>query len=99
MSRVSVTAMLVASLAGAPRAAAACATCISSGFGDRSFAWAYIGLILMPFAVGVPIVVTLAWYAGWRPQHVIDRIAAWTVRRWSRPARAELSPRTHTETP
>ena len=98
MSRC-VAAIVAAAVTGAPRAASACATCISSGFGDRSFTWAYIGLILLPFAVGVPIVVTLAWYAGWRPQHVIDRITAWTARRWARPARAELSPRTHTETP
>jgi hypothetical protein len=85
-----VAAMVMAAVTGAPRVGFACATCISSGYGDRSFTWAYVGL---------PIVVTLAWYAGWRPQHVIDRIAAWTARRSPRPARAELSPRTHTETP
>jgi hypothetical protein len=94
-----VAAIVMAAAAAAPRVVSACATCISSGYGDRSFTWAYIGLILMPFAVGIPIVVTLAWYAGWRPQHVIDRIAAWTARRGPRPARAEISPRTHTETP
>ena len=94
-----VLAMMSAGVAGAPRMVAACSTCISSGFGDRSFTWAYVGLILMPFAVGVPIVVTLAWYAGWRPRQLVDRFAAWTARRWPRPARAELSPRTHTETP
>jgi hypothetical protein len=94
-----VAGVIVAAIAAAPHVAAACATCISSGYGDRSFTWAYVGLILMPFVVGVPIVVTLAWYAGWRPQHVVDRIVAWTARRGPRPARAELSPRTHTETP
>jgi hypothetical protein len=94
-----VAAMVMAAVTGAPRVGFACATCISSGYGDRSFTWAYVGLILMPFVVGLPIVVTLAWYAGWRPQHVIDRIVAWTARRSPRPARAELSPRTHTETP
>jgi len=99
MRGAAVVAMVAAVVAGAPRVVAACSTCISSGFGDRSFTWAYVGLILMPFAVGVPIVVTLAWYAGWRPRHLVDRLAAWTARRWPRPARAELSPRTHTETP
>ena len=90
---------LSVAVAAAPRAALACATCISTGFGDRTYTWAYLGLLLMPFLVAVAIVSTLAWYAGWRPQHVIDRISAWTARRWQRPARAELSPRTHTETP
>jgi hypothetical protein len=91
--------VLGAAALAAPRMAAACPNCISSGFGDRSYSLAYIGLILMPFLVAVAIVVTLAWYAGWRPQHVVDRIVAWTARRGPRPARAELSPRTHTETP
>ena len=75
-----------------PRTAAACATCISSGFGDRAYTWPYIGLILMPFVIAVGIVGTLAWYAGWRPREILARIAAWIPRR-------ELSPRTHTETP
>ena len=90
--RYAVAAMIGAAVAGVPRLAAACPTCISSGFGDRTYTWAYLGLLLMPFVVAVAIVVTLAWYAGWRPQHVTDRISAWTFRR-------KLSPRTHTETP
>lgn len=36
----------------APRAAWACATCVSSAYGDRTFNWAFVGLILMPFVVG-----------------------------------------------
>ena len=99
MSRGAVVGILVAAVAGAPRGAAACATCVSSGFGDRTYNLAYLGLLLMPFVVAAAIVATLAWYAGWRPRHVADRISAWTARRWERPARAELSPRTHTETP
>ena len=36
----------------APRLAAACATCVSSAYGDRGFNWAYLLLILvMPFVV------------------------------------------------
>ena len=92
MSAVALAALLGAAVLGAPRAAFACATCISSGFGDRSYTWAYFGLLLMPFVVAVAIVVTLVWYAGWRPRHVMDRVSAWTARR-------ALSPRTHTETP
>ena len=39
----------------APRAAWACATCVASAYGDRTFNWAFLGLILMPFVVGVGI--------------------------------------------
>jgi hypothetical protein len=84
--------MLGAALAGLPRLAAACPTCISTGFGDRTYTWAYLGLLLMPFVVAVAIAATLAWYAGWRLKHLTDRIPAWISRR-------QLSPRTHTETP
>jgi hypothetical protein len=46
-------AFLVVALA--PRAAWACATCAFSAYGDRTFNWAFIGLILTPFAVGAGI--------------------------------------------
>ena len=39
----------------APRAAWACATCVASAYGDRTFNWAFLGLILMPFVVGFAI--------------------------------------------
>jgi len=39
----------------APRAAWACATCVASAYGDRTFNWAFLGLILMPFVVGFGI--------------------------------------------
>ena len=38
-----------------PGVAAACATCAFSAYGDRTFNWAFLGLILMPFVVGVGI--------------------------------------------
>jgi hypothetical protein len=38
-----------------PSAAAACASCAASAYGDRTFNWAFIGLILMPFVVGIGI--------------------------------------------
>jgi hypothetical protein len=98
MSRGAV-ATISAVAASLPQTAAACATCISSGFGDRAYTWPYIGLILMPFLVAIGIVGTLAWYAGWRPREVAARISAWAARRWPRPERPDLSPRTNTETP
>ena len=35
----------------APRSAAACASCISSAFGDQTYNWAYLGLMLTPLVV------------------------------------------------
>ena len=97
--RLTVVATTAAAVAGMPRLVAACPTCISTGFGDRTYTWAYLGLLLMPFVVAVAITATLAWYAGWRLAHLTDRLSAWRSRRWPRPARADLSTRTHTETP
>jgi hypothetical protein len=56
-------AFLVAALA--PRAAWACATCAFSAYGDRTFNWAFIGLILMPFVVGAGVagVFAVRYYA------------------------------------
>src|SRR5262249_23067561 len=34
-----------------PRSALACATCIASPFGDQSYTWPYLGLILLPFGL------------------------------------------------
>jgi len=39
-----------------PCSAWACATCISSPFGDQSYTWPYIGLILLPFGLIVAII-------------------------------------------
>ena len=38
-----------------PGTAWACATCVASAYGDRTFNWAFLGLILMPFVVGLGI--------------------------------------------
>jgi hypothetical protein len=35
----------------APRAVLACASCISTPFGDQSYTWPYLGLILLPFGL------------------------------------------------
>ena len=42
----------------------ACAGCIASAYGDRSYNVAYIGLILTPFAVAtaVGIVIARSWW-------------------------------------
>jgi hypothetical protein len=36
---------------GSPLEALACATCVSSAFGDRTFNWAFLGLMAAPFVV------------------------------------------------
>ena len=53
----------------APRAASACATCVASAYGDRTFNWAFLGLILMPFVVGLGIAGVFAarYYAAHPP--------------------------------
>lgn len=38
-----------------PAAAEACASCIASAYGDRTYNWPYVFLILLPFAVGAVI--------------------------------------------
>ena len=44
-----------------PLPAAACTWCVSSAFGDRTFNWPYLGLILAPFVVVGVIGGVLAW--------------------------------------
>jgi hypothetical protein len=55
-------------LAGAlaPGIAAACATCVSSAYGDRTFNWAYGGLLIAPFVVALVVGGVLTWNAGYR---------------------------------
>ncbi|HXG04873.1 MAG TPA: hypothetical protein VNO23_15850 [Candidatus Binatia bacterium] len=46
----------VAALVAAwPGLAWACPTCISAAYGDRTFNWAYLGLLLAPLGVAVII--------------------------------------------
>jgi glutathione S-transferase len=52
----------------------------------------------MPFVIAAAIVAVLVWHAGWRRQDLVERLSAWSARLRQRPARAALSPRTHTET-
>jgi hypothetical protein len=55
-----------------PTAAEACASCISSPFGDQTYNWPYLVLILVPFAAaavigGVMMRVTGARFSDLRP--------------------------------
>ena len=90
-------AVLVVALA-LPDRAAACAVCLGNAFGDRSYTWPYLGLILMPFIVAAGILGALAWQFGWRPRDAVARVAAALHTEGATPTPAEPSPRTHTET-
>jgi hypothetical protein len=61
-----VTAASALTVALLPGVAAACATCVSSAYGDRTFNWAYGGLLLAPFVVAVVVAAVLSWNAGYR---------------------------------
>lgn len=98
MSRTAGSVLLAVLAALSPRPAAACAMCMSSAFGDRSYTWPYIGLILAPFLVGVVIAVVLAWHTGWRWTDARYRVSAWFAGLRARPQRDALSPSTNTET-
>jgi hypothetical protein len=60
-----------------PRSASACATCIASPFGDQTYTWPYLGLILLPFGLIVAIVGVFAYHAGLRPRTVVRRLAGY----------------------
>jgi hypothetical protein len=45
-----------------PSAATACTWCVSSAFGDRTFNWAYLGLLLAPFVVTAIIAGVLMYH-------------------------------------
>jgi hypothetical protein len=44
-----------------PAAVLACASCVASAYGDRTFNWAFMTLLLMPFAVAGVIGGVLAY--------------------------------------
>jgi hypothetical protein len=54
-----------------PSPAWACATCVASAYGDRTFNWAFLGLILMPFLVGLGIAGVL--FSRYRALHPAAR--------------------------
>ena len=57
-------ALSVASLVLLPAAAEACATCIATPYGDRTYSWPYLFLILLPFVVATVIGAVLARVNG-----------------------------------
>jgi hypothetical protein len=57
-------ALLALAVALVPGLAAACATCVSSAFGDRTYNWPYLALILMPFVVVGAIGAVVYRYRG-----------------------------------
>ena len=62
--------MKAAALAGlalilTPRPTSACATCIASPFGDQTYSWPYLGLILLPFGL-IAAVVGILGYGHWK---------------------------------
>ena len=73
--------MKAAALAGlalilTPRPTSACATCIASPFGDQTYSWPYLGLILLPFGLIAAIVGILGYHAGYRPRTLVRRLVA-----------------------
>ncbi|HSF05376.1 MAG TPA: hypothetical protein VLG10_06245 [Methylomirabilota bacterium] len=44
-----------------PTVAFACPGCLSSAYGDRTFNWAFLGLLIMPFLVAAAIGGVLAY--------------------------------------
>jgi len=52
---VTARAAIMTAFALVPASAEACATCIASAYGDRTFNWAFLGLLLVPFLVAAGI--------------------------------------------
>jgi hypothetical protein len=57
-------ALIVLALALLPSAVEACASCVSSAFGDRTYNWPYLVLILVPFAVAAVLGGVMARVSG-----------------------------------
>ena len=74
-----------------PAAVEACATCISSPYGDRSYSWPYLMLILLPFGVALVITGVLARVNGITLGTLVARAGRALHGRRRRARRAELS--------
>lgn len=69
----------LAALLLTPTPALACATCISSPFGDQTSTWPYLGLILLPFGLIVAIAGILGYLSlkeRHRPSSMLRRLMA-----------------------
>jgi len=58
---VRVAALVALALTLAPAVALACPGCLSSAYGDRTFNWAFVGLLIMPFLLAAAIGGVLAY--------------------------------------
>ena len=58
------TGPIIATLALVPTVAEACAVCVDSAYGDRSFNWAFVLFMLAPFVVAATLAGVLAWLHG-----------------------------------
>jgi hypothetical protein len=68
-----------------PALAEACASCISSAFGDRTYNWPYLVLILVPFVLLTVIGGVMARVSGVR----LSSVRAWLTQRFHPAARQE----------
>jgi hypothetical protein len=69
-----------------PGLARACASCISTPFGDQTYTWPYLGLILLPFGLMAAVVGVLAYHAGYGPR----RVKQWLAARFTAPDDPEI---------
>ncbi len=69
-----------------PGLARACASCISTPFGDQTYAWPYLGLILLPFGLMAAVAGVLAYYAGYGPRSLTQ----WLPARFTAPDDPEI---------
>ncbi|MBI3634951.1 MAG: hypothetical protein HY216_01875 [Candidatus Rokubacteria bacterium] len=85
--------MIALALVLVPTRALACASCIWSPYGDRTFNWAFLALILMPFLVGGVIAAVFAIrYAALRsPNDTIDGPAPSRVNTIDRHGRSRVN--------
>jgi len=58
---VKVAALVALALTLVPAVALACPGCLSSAYGDRTFNWAFVGLLIMPFLLAAAIGGVLAY--------------------------------------
>ena len=68
MPHVRLRPLLVLALALVPDLAWACAPCLDSAWGNRGFNWAFVGLMLAPFAVLAGLAGVFAWGYARKPR-------------------------------
>jgi len=91
MRRVAGSVVLALGALLVPAAALACPTCVSSAFGDRTYNWAYLGLLVMPFLLTAVVGAIVAWSAGVRLRRPAWLLASQFSRRAGDAPAAEAS--------